>query len=336
MNMKLIITNLPAFYKIKLYNEVNKKCCLKVVFTGADAESRNKDFYHGKMNFEYVLLDGCFLTKLLTIYRILLSESYHEVIVGGWDNIYYWLVVMISSKKKNSVIVESSDYESRVSGLKGWVKKVFFSRLNKAYCSGRPHARLVNKLGFNGKILFTRSVGIFNYHKQPPFIERNEVKNFLYVGRLVEVKNLDYLIRRFNIHPELTLHIIGFGKQEAYLKSISKQNIIFHGPIDNSKLSCYYQLFDVFILPSIVEPWGLVVEEALNNGMPVMVSDRVGCHEDLVTSDVGVVFSIQDDDFESKLKDICNLHNYNFMRKRISSLNFDLVESKQVNCYIEG
>lgn len=333
--MKLIFTNLPAFYKINLYNEVNKNCRLKVVFTGADSETRNNDFYHGKMEFEHVILRGSIFQKMWTTCKLIFTETYTEVIVGGWDNICYWTAVLLSGRRKNSVIVESSDYESSVKGFMGGVKKLFFTRINKAYCSGKPHERLVRKLGFKEKVIITKGVGVFNYHDQTPFVERKEVKNFLYVGRLVEVKNLKYLVQKFNKHPELNLHIIGFGELEEELKAMSNANIVFHGPVDNVKLSAYYQTLDVFILPSIAEPWGLVVEEALNNGMPVMVSDRVGCHDDLVCSETGVVFSLHEDDFETRLKEICNLHNYNQMRKHISTLNFEAVEKQQVDCYID-
>lgn len=53
--------------------------------------------------------------------------------------------------------------------------------------------------------------GILNYRSQPLYVPRNEVNNFLYVGRLVSVKNIDMLIMVFNRKPNLNLTIVGYG-----------------------------------------------------------------------------------------------------------------------------
>jgi glycosyltransferase involved in cell wall biosynthesis len=47
-------------------------------------------------------------------------------------------------------------------------------------------------------------------------------------------------------------------------------------------LPAYYGLASAFILPSVIEPWGLVVNEAMAAGLPVLVSERCGCAQDLV------------------------------------------------------
>ena len=99
-------------------------------------------------------------------------------------------------------------------------------------------------------------------------------------------------------------------------------------------LSQYYQSADVFVLPSKSETWGLVVEEALNNGLPVMVSEKVGCASEIVTPDRGLIFSLNKEDFEQKLSAICSLDFYNTLRKNISTMSFEEIENEQVNCYL--
>ncbi|MCD8181744.1 MAG: glycosyltransferase family 4 protein, partial [Bacteroides sp.] len=176
---------------------------------------------------------------------------------------------------------------------------------------------------------------VLNYVNQPPYVQRDKVENFLYVGRLVDVKNLIYLINVFNKLPSLTLRIVGFGPLEGRLKHLAKSNIIFEGAVNNDKLSSYYQQNDVFILPSYSEPWGLVVEEALNNGMPVIVSNRVGCNRDLVTSERGLVFDINEyNSLENAINRITEIDFYNHLRKNISKMNFGDRTAKQVNLYI--
>ena len=71
-----------------------------------------------------------------------------------------------------------------------------------------------------------------------------------------------------------------------------KQNItgclLYHenGFLNQSEMYSFYQTIDLLILPSVQgEVWGLVVNEALSQGVRVIVSDNVGCRHDLVTSD---------------------------------------------------
>ena len=331
---KLIITNLPSFYKIELYNRIAKQQDILVIYTGEKGNDRNKDFFHGSMRFDSFFLEGTTIKKIGQLLNVLCKINYQELIVSGWDSLFVWLAVRISPKHKNSVVVESTIKESVLTGVKGWLKRLFVKRISKAYVSGTPHAQLMRALNFKSDIVITKGVGIFHYHPQPLFVLRSEVRKFLYVGRLVPVKNLEFLIEKFNQHPELELTVIGFGILENKLKSIAKDNIHFLGAVDNEKLPTYYQNADVFILPSLSEPWGLVVEEALNNGTPVMVSEQVGCAEDLVNENTGVVFSLKKNDFDTKLKEIRDINRYNSMRRFISTLDYKKIEQAQVNCYL--
>ena len=331
---KLIITNLPSFYKIELYNRIAEQKDILVIYTGENGSDRNKDFFHGSMKFDSLFLKGDIIKKVSQLLNVLYKINYQELIASGWDSLFVWLAVWISPRRKNSVVVESTIKESVLTGIKGWLKKLFVKKITKAYVSGTPHAQLMNALGFKGNLVITKGVGLFHYRPQPPFVPRSEVRQFLYVGRLVPVKNLEFLIEKFNQHPELELTVIGFGILENKLKSIAKDNIHFLGAVDNEKLPTYYQNADVFILPSLSEPWGLVVEEALNNGTPVMVSEQVGCAEDLVNENTGVVFSLKKNDFDTKLNEIRDINRYNSMRRFISTLDYEKIEQEQVNCYL--
>ena len=332
--MKIILTNLPSFYKINLYNRIAEHIKLLVVFTGRDGETRNADFLKGEIKFDTIFLKGSEWQKALQFRKIIKDNDYIELIIAGWDNLSSWVGAFCSSKEKNSVVIESSILESKTSGLKGFLKSVFNHRMSKAYCSGKSQERLARMIGFKGRTVITKGVGVFNYRKQPAYVPRTSVMNFVFVGRLVKEKNLKWLFSQFNRHPEFHLDIIGFGKQEDELKTISKDNIRFLGAVDNQQLSQYYQQADVFILPSISEPWGLVVEEALNNGLPVMVSDRVGCAEEIVNNRNGVIFQLTEEDFDKKLLEITNLERYNQMREYISKMDFEKIEHQQVECYV--
>lgn len=331
---KVVITNLPSFYKINLYNEINKRCKLLVVYTGDTASDRNIDFFRGEQKFDHVFLKGNRLSRLIELFRILSATPYEELIIGGWDSLPMWLGAIISRKRKNALVIESSYIESSTSGIKGFVKRLFLSRITKVYASGQAQRKISDNLGFRGKTIITKGVGVFNYIKQPPYTTREEVRRFLYVGRLVAVKNVEFIIDKFNSHPELELTIIGFGELEDKLKAMAKENIKFLGAVDNKDLHGHYQRADVFILPSKSEAWGLVVEESLNNGTPVMVSDKVGCSEELINSENGVIFTLYPDNFETQLYKIRDIERYNKMRAYIAEMDFEAIEKQQVDCYI--
>ena len=233
------------------------------------------------------------------------------------------------------MVVESSILESITSGFKGYTKKLFCSRVSKAFVSGKSQADLVKALDFQGELIVTKGVGVFNIRSQPIFSAKSSIKNFIYVGRLSPEKNLQFLIETFNQLPNLTLNIVGFGPQEQLLKSIAKQNTVFHGAVPNAELHNLYLRNDVFVLPSISEPWGIVVEEAFNSGLPVIVSDKVGCASEIVEMDKnGLIFNLEEiDSLRKAILKITDPLYYNTLSNNVSKMNFEFIADKQVNCY---
>lgn len=332
--MKLYIGNYASFYKIKLFNEINKHEKLVAVFTGnIETSTRNADFFSEEANFEYYFCNG--KDRFEKIKKILKQKEYNELIIDGWDSKENWWALFNSPKKKNAVIVESSILESSITGLKSFLKRIFLSRVSIAYPCGKPHARLLQSLGFKGSIKTTGGVGLMNRITQPVYEPREKVCKFLYVGRLVEVKNLEFLINTFNEMPDLTLTIVGFGTQESSLKSIAKENIVFAGAVNNKDLEAWYKKSDVFVLASKSETWGLVVEEALNNGCPILLSNKVGCNEDLLSEDTGLSFDPNDkEDLKQKIRKICDIEFYNKLRLGVSKLDFEQREKEQIEAYL--
>lgn len=99
--------------------------------------------------------------------------------------------------------------------------------------------------------------------------------------------------------PAAYLLFIGDGEERAVLemrvRALGWTSVKFLGFKNQTELPRYYDLCDVFVLPSEDEPWGLVVNEVMNAGKPVIVSDRVGCGPDLVRcGENGFVFPVGD------------------------------------------
>ncbi len=336
----IIVTHIPAFYKVNLYNELAKKLKILVIFIASNTnEKRADDFISlDSVDFEYKLLfDGDFQTRdiksnIKKLKIILQNTKYKSLLVSGWDLKEFWYLVMFYPKPKNCLALESTILESTPKGIKGWIKKVFLSRISTVFASGNLHVELLEALSFKGDIKITKGVGIIN---KPIFekLKKEYQKKFLYVGRLSSVKNLETLIRAFNDLPIHHLTIIGDGEEKEYLQSIANQNISFKQPIENIKLQIEFLNHDIFILPSISETWGLVVEEALYFGLPVMVSKNCGSVE-LVKSGVnGYIFEPSDsEEIKNLILDINDIL-YEKLLKGVREFSVDEKDLKQLGVY---
>jgi glycosyltransferase involved in cell wall biosynthesis len=98
-------------------------------------------------------------------------------------------------------------------------------------------------------------------------------------------------------HPYLLL--VGEGEERPALEARAREtgwnSVKFPGFKNQSELPGYYSLCQVFVLPSVYEPWGLVVNELMNAGRAVIVSDQAGCGPDLVKNgENGYIFPAGD------------------------------------------
>jgi glycosyltransferase involved in cell wall biosynthesis len=109
---------------------------------------------------------------------------------------------------------------------------------------------------------------------------------FLFVGRLVSCKNVEHLIQQFNIifsDKDAVLKIVGDGRQGEYLiEKYTSEKVIFKCKKFNKELITEYLSASCFVFPSLFEPWGLVVNEALSAGIPVIARKEVGACLDLI------------------------------------------------------
>jgi len=161
----------------------------------------------------------------------------------------------------------------------------------------------------------------------------------LFAGKLERKKcpvQLITAVLKINL-PHLKLLIVGDGELEteiAALAATSPQRILRLPFQNQSKMPIVYRMADIFVLPSLYqETWGLAVNEALACGRPVLVSDRVGCAEDVIESSCGFLFSwSQPDQLERLLKHFGeNKKQLLDMQDaaKIRAWRFDLVETER-------
>jgi len=123
----------------------------------------------------------------------------------------------------------------------------------------------------------------------------------LFVGKLQRLKGVHDLLEAFvRIAPDCRrappyLLFVGDGEErtalEARVRLLRTDYVRFIGFKNQTQLPAYYDLCDLFVLPSANEAWGLVLNEVMNAGKPVIASDRVGAARDLIREGVnGFVF----------------------------------------------
>ena len=155
---------------------------------------------------------------------------------------------------------------------------------------------------------------------------------FLFVGRLVSIKNIDLLIRAFSAskNKDSVLVIVGDGPERENLEQAAKEsgrNIIFTGRLEGEDLYAWYNLATCFILPSIQEAFGAVTNEAMLGGCKCLVSVNAGS-QSLVTEGInGFTFSpYNSEELTDLIDQICHnerpLENIAYLRQSMMTKSF--------------
>ncbi len=213
--------------------------------------------------------------------------------------------------RKSVLMTESTEGDHQRSGWKEAAKSLLLRALfGWAVAGGERHIDYLRVLRFpreriarfydvvDNEGLYTRSRelqrgGRASFALPEPY--------FLYVGRLAPEKNIAGLLDAFASYRleggSRPLLLVGDGPErrelEAHVERCKLTDAVhFVGHKGSAELPLYYAFAHCFVLPSTREPWGLVVNEAMACGLPVIVSDRCGCAQDLVTGgENGFVFS---------------------------------------------
>jgi glycosyltransferase involved in cell wall biosynthesis len=172
---------------------------------------------------------------------------------------------------------------------------------------GIKHYLYFLKLGVDKrKIFFIGNAStIFREFSSKDEIERvrrilNTKHIILYVGGLIKRKNVDKIIKAiYNLRKknlDVGLLIVGQGPEiKSLYNLVWKMNLAYHikflGWIPFHRLANYYLAADVFVFPAENEPWGLVINEALEAGIPIVTTKSVGAEELIVNNINGVLIN---------------------------------------------
>lgn len=292
------VTNAPAPYRDQLYRSLV-------------SHFRQVNVYYcdpPKGDRSWRIDEGCESARLKTVASIGAAGSFQPgvvgavrradvIYVGGYETVTYVLAMLAGRLSGRRVVLFFDGIApSRLSrrGVKYWLKRLIV-RL--------PHVCLVN--GTVGRIYFhdalkvpvrrLRNQYLVPVSEAPSAVDVAPV-DVLFVGRLIERKGVGDLIEALRRAPELSAVVVGDGPLRArFEEQAAWANVRFVGELDRSDVAAWMKAAKCLVVPSRDEPWGLVVHEAVQSGIPVVASDDVGAALDLVVDGTnGVIVRVGD------------------------------------------
>jgi glycosyltransferase involved in cell wall biosynthesis len=178
--------------------------------------------------------------------------------------------------------------------FKEFIKHAIFRFVDGVKVPGPDGARTAERYGVPASRIFpvTQSIDVrhFASARELGTAERLRIREslglrgcvFLYVGRLWAGKGLDYLLQAYQTVSakcqDVSLLIVGDGVDEARFRTAAQglPRVAFAGYVQVEELARYYAASDAMVFPTLGDPHGLVVEEAMAAGLPVISSNAAG------------------------------------------------------------
>lgn len=297
------------WYRKPFFRELSKIYDVEFLFTNVEGYNQT---YGTRLSHDIPGMDGInyrTIPNKLGIAWGAISRALgdYDVFVGGsWDTptdvfetFLYFFIVKLKGKP---FILWREDWDWNVKTAKRKFAKFlagFFSRnADAVLVPGTKHREFFTGLGVSpDKIFIMPNVSNLeikeedynNSYKIREELELKDKKIVLFVGRIIHLKGVHYLLEAFRKLQQkmgdVKLIIVGEGECRSELQGLARElgvdeDVYFQGNVDNELLGAYYLLSDVFVLPSITthhaDACPLVVNEAMYFGKPVVTSDAVG------------------------------------------------------------
>lgn len=208
----------------------------------------------------------------------------HLIVVSGWmDSEYLYITKQFSLLKVPIVCAMDTKWHGHFKQWifilickLGWRKRHY----SHAWVPGIFQYVYAKKMGFKTHeiLLDLYSCDSNNFQLNPNHLAGSRKKRFLYAGRIAKEKNIIFLINVWKSLGEFVneweLLIIGGSGQEFQLSELN--NIKFINACSPKDLSIYMRESICFVIPSICEPWGVVIHEAASSGMILLTADNAG------------------------------------------------------------
>lgn len=293
----LMLTNIPSPYRVDFFNELGKYCELTVLFEKKESDERDNSWKNFKAkHFTAVFLNGkrigvaeafcpgviCYLKK----------NTYDYIIVTNFSDITGIISILYMKSRKISYGIESDGgFAGTGRGIKEYIKRLLLSTASFYFSTAKKHDEYYTVYGAKKEQIIRypfSSLHDSDILNQPVSAEEknaikkklniNEEKVILSVGQFVYRKGYDVLLNALtDLDDNIGCYIVGGEPTEEYIKLIEKnnlKNIHFVSFKKKNELDEYYKAADLFVLPTREDIWGLVINEAMAKGLPVITTDK--------------------------------------------------------------
>lgn len=314
----VIITEIIAPYRIPVFNALaqHERVDLHVIFLAEnDPTEREWLVYKNEICFSYQVLPSW--RRRVGRHSFLLNRGAEAalrraspdfIVCGGYNYFASWQSMTWARRNRVpfGLWAESTSRDFRGGHALIEFLKIKFLRYCDAFVvPGKSSVQYLRHYGVPAEMIFTAPNAVDTQF----FAERAAVickdaaayrealclptRFFLFVGRLVPEKGIFDLLDAYGglapeLRKEIGLVFVGDGPARAALlqraAKISPGSIQVKGFAQRELLPTFYALADVFVFPTHTDPWGLVVNEAMACGLPVISSDAAGCVADLIES----------------------------------------------------
>ncbi len=309
-----LIINMPSPYMLPRLSALNQQAELEIfVYFATSLGKRRSWNLKIEDNLNYKILPAIDLSLGSATYTFnptfpleLVRNDFDVFVIGGWDTSATQFGFTYSKITRKPAIIFSAETVHRSSVLKTITKPMTTSMVktsNACFALSTLAKEYLITLGAKDEKIFVLPNSIdtnfFSSESEKYRINIEDRKKdlglagkkiILYVGRLIEIKGIRYLIQAYeklrNEYTDICLVLVGDGPQKDQLVAMCKQQNIeevhFLGQIPNDVLPLYYSIADFFVLPSLKETWGIVLNEAMACKCPVIASKGAGASRDLI------------------------------------------------------
>lgn len=312
----VILTEIIAPYRIPVFNALARRAevDLHVIFLSeTDKVLRQWRIYTDEIGFSYEVLPSWrwragkySLLVNRRLWSALDAANPQTILCGGYNHPASWEALWWARRRNVRFVLwtESNQQDHRSGrGTVEWLKRYFVSSCNAFIVPGKSSLAYLRTLGVNERPIFTAPNAVDNtfFAKQADQVKSQATafrerfglprRFILFVGRLVPEKGVFDLLQAYaklgsDLRSEVGLVFAGEGVSREALSEqaqlIEPGMICFPGFAQREDLAGLYALAEAFILPTHSDPWGLVVNEAMVCGLPIVVTNVAGCASDLV------------------------------------------------------
>lgn len=288
MTRVTLLTEIPAPYRIPLFNALAERIDLSVLFLRDRNPDRPYNLHADELRFDWSVLAGMDVTvgdRWLVVNRGIARalRGSHAVVVGGWNQPAFWTALAWCRMCGVPALLWSeSTGPDRRSGRHEQLKRAMLRVPSGFVVPGVAAREYLERLGVSA----SRITIAPNAVDPAIFASASRTRTggpvrIIAVGRLAPEKGIDTLLDAVHGLP-VDVVLAGIGPEEDELRRAAGSNVSFLGHVARDALPLLYADADVLVLPSRSEPWGMTLNEGALAGLPLVASTAAGAARELI------------------------------------------------------